>query len=131
MTDGIHPVISAYMSRRGLLRRALSKDGSLTLRVNGKYRLRIHPFRANAVVLETLLRRFPMQRRERDLLIDRALRLACLRLKDHPCYLTIDRHVDALWLQRVYVQSVVGIEFDRAVAEFIASAETWTEALQL
>jgi len=130
MNDGVHPVIGAYMSRRGLARQALADDGSLTLRVNGRYRLRLNPGRGRAVVMEIVLQHLPVDRDERDRLVERMLRMACLRLKDHPCGLVVDQYMDAVWLQRWHDGSISAISFDRAVTEFVASAAVWIEALR-
>jgi len=123
-----HALIAAYVNRHGLPAGAV-QDGVLTLRVNGRYRVQVHPARADSVVLLAQVVRLPDERRERDPLIDRALRLAAVRLQRYRSGLVADRYNEALWLQQRYVQGEGDTSFEQCLVAFGADLAAWSDAL--
>ena len=109
-----HALIGGYMKRKQLPPAMLSADGGLSLRVNGQYRVRLHPARADSLVFEGLLARLPTDRLERERLVDHALRLACARLQDRASGLAVDRYGESLRLQRCYTEGAGTMTLDEA-----------------
>lgn len=123
-----HPLIAAYMNRHRLPAGAVH-DGVLTLRVNGRFRVHVHPARPDSVVLLAQVAHLPAERGERDRLVDRALRLGAARLQRYRSAIVCDRYTEALWLQQRYVEGEGDTSFEQCLVLFGADLAAWTDAL--
>jgi len=123
--------IESYMSRHRLPASALRDDGRLTLLIDEKYRVHMHPALAGRVVFEARIVTLPMERVERDRALEHALRLACTRLQHHADGIVVDRHVEALWLQQTVTPTEEDDDIDEALADFVNGLARWIEATKV
>lgn len=114
----------AYVARHHLPPDALRADGRLTVLVDN-HRIHVHPGLEGRLVLEARILSLPIERGERERILDSALRLSCGRLRADPSGLAVDAAADSLWLQRALQNDRLGMDLDMALAEFITELENW------
>lgn len=123
--------IESYMSRHRLSANALRADGRLTLLIDEQYRVHMHPALAGRVVLEARIVTLPLDRAERERVLERALRLACVRLQKHADGIFVDRYAEALWLQQMVAPTDEDDDIDLQLADFVNALARWIEAIRV
>jgi Tir chaperone protein (CesT) family len=129
MATIVSKTIDTYMSRHRLPASALREDGRLTLLIDDKYRVHLYPGLEGSVVLVARIASLPLEREERDRMVDRALRLAGTRLQQFVEGISTDRHAEALWLQQT-VPLGADAAVDSLVADFVNALALWIAAMR-
>jgi len=116
--------ILAYVARHHLPPDALRADGRLTVLVDN-HRIHIHPGLEGRLILEARILSLPLERGERERILDSALRLSCGRLRADLAGLAVDPAAESLWLQRALQIERSSMDLDLALAEFVTELESW------
>jgi hypothetical protein len=88
-----------YMQAGGLGDEALRGGGELPLVFDDSLRVKLVPLPDGGIVFESRVRPLPEEPREREALVERALKIAFGRMQDHADALTLSEDRQALRLQ--------------------------------
>ncbi len=131
------PAIRAFAQRHGIGPQSLRSDGSLTLTVDRRYRVRMRPAPHNRVALVAQLIALPTPpSRDADAILERLTRVGAGMLQKYGSTLCLDARQQALLLQQSLpadadLQSVEDTMADFSNALAFWSKLSWSEAESL
>lgn len=122
------PVLRSLAHRHGMSPSALRSDGSLSLTVDQRYRVRLRPAPHNRVALSSPLLTLPAPDDPRsDQTVLRLLRLAAGLLREHASTLCLDARQQSLQLQQTVPANADDAAMEEALADFSNALAFWTK----
>jgi hypothetical protein len=123
-------LIRTWAVARQVPSNALSPSGRLTLHVDGRYRVHLMPAPNDQVAIEARVCELPLDRTQRERLIEEALQLSAGRMRDHRAALALDLSGDSLLLQDAVAASAGSDALTETVGRFVNSLSFWQKALR-
>jgi hypothetical protein len=121
------PVIRAFAQRHGIGPQSLRSDGSLTLTVDRRYRVRMRPAPHNRVALVSQLITLPAPpSHDADALIERLMRVGAGLLQKHGSTLCLDARQQALLLQQSLPADADAQMVEDTLADFSNALAFWS-----
>ena len=122
------PAIRAFATRHKLGREALRSDGSLTLTVDRRYRLRMRSAPHSKVALIAKLLTLPSDsQRKADEVLARLARTAAGMLQKHASTLCLDARQQSLLLQQTFPANADARAVEEALADFSNALAFWSK----
>lgn len=122
------PVLRALAHRHGMSPGAVRSDGSLSLTIDQRYRIRLRPAPHNRVALSSPLLTLPPPDDPRcDQAIQRLLKIAAGMLREHASTLCLDARQQSLQLQQMVPASADAAAMEEALADFSNALAFWTK----
>ena len=121
------PVLRALAHRHGMAPGAVRSDGSLSLTIDQRYRLRLKPAPHNRVALSAPLLTLPEHDDPRtEQTIQRLLQLAAGMLREHASTLCLDARQQSLQLQQTIPANADAMAMEEALADFSNALAFWS-----
>lgn len=125
-----HAAVQSFMARNGLSADAVRSDGRLTLTLDGKFRVHLHPAGPAWVAITTDLMALGGHRQTSDVddALERLMNLNAGMLREHPSALVLDARRETLQLQQTLSSQASANEVEEALAEFLNVLPFWQSA---
>lgn len=126
----VHAAVRGFMDRQGLGPQELRADGRLSLAIDGRYRVHLHPAAGGRIVLSAqvldLAGRYGT--RDTDAALEHLMHLAAGLMQQYASSLSLDAARQSLLLQQTLGPDtdVAGVE--NALAEFVNALAFWSRA---
>lgn len=122
------PVLRSLAHRHGMSPGALRSDGSLSLTIDQRYRVRLRPAPHNRVALSSPLLTLPAADDPRsDEALQRLFKLAAGMLREHASTLCLDARQQSLQLQQTVPANADADVMEDALADFSNALAFWTK----
>ncbi len=121
-----NPALLGFMARNALPVGDLRSDGRLTLTLDGKYRVQVHPAGPNRLALTADLLSLAGRSEERgaDAALERLMGMNAGLLREHAATLVLDARRQELMLQQSFAATAAEA-VEQALAEFVNVLPFW------
>ena len=128
MTSTItHPTVQKFMARRGISSQSLSRDGRLSITIDGKYRIYLRPAINGQLALQAKVVELPdpEMQANADRTIENLMNRSAGLMREHASTLCLEPGGQTIRLQMLLAADTDIEQLGVAIAEFTNSLDYW------